>query len=506
LKSKKGKPAMQPRRRLRLVSIVSTAGAVLLSANTASKSCDTWVALPDATADHSVILAKNSDRPPMEAQPLVQFPRRRHAAGDMVQCTCVRIPQAAQTHEFIGSKIWWAFGCEHGMNECGVAIGNEAVWSKEPYQWGDGLLGMDLLRLALERGDTACKAMHVMTGLLEKYGQCGDAEREGQWGKANYHNSFIIADPKEAWVLETAGRYWAAKKVAHGVYSISNIYSIERDFDESHPNLVRHAVEMGWTRTAQDFNFARDYGSYWTEDAKAPGEMQDRRNATLGCLRKDCPHVSPASMAGISRSHHEGTVLEPRWGAADAFWSSPCMHDSPHSRYRTSASMIAHLRADVPPLLRQVYWACFGNPCCGVFQPFCLHGGKVPQDYALGTSTYSADSPWWSAARVKLLCDLNYQALNPRVREAFDPTEAWVTQRQTQCESQILQLIHDGKEDAAVAHVQRLVDENHERIRQQYDALNKTLPTALKSAGIQYLYADYLKSWISQSKVPLPAF
>jgi secernin len=83
----------------------------------------------------------------------------------------------------------------------------------------------------LERSKTAYGAMHVIIELLEKYGQCGDCEYQGEWGKANYHNSFLIADPSEAWVLETAGRYWVAKKLTHGVYSISNIYSIENDWD-----------------------------------------------------------------------------------------------------------------------------------------------------------------------------------------------------------------------------------------------------------------------------------
>ena len=394
----------------RIVLTLWAAIAGLSLATAVTKACDTWVALPDATADHSVILAKNSDRPPMEAQPLVQCPRRRHSAGDMVQCTYIKIPQVAETYEHIGSKIWWAYGYEQGMNEHGVAIGNEAVWSKEPYQWGDGLLGMDLLRLGLERGATAHQAMHVMIDLLEKYGQSGDCERAGEWGKANYHNSFILADPKEAWVLETAGRYWVARKISRGVYSISNIYSIEQDWDEAHPNLVQHAIAQGWTKSAKDFNFARDYGDYWTKEAKAPGNTQMRRDETLTCLRKDGSQISIASMWKINRNHHEGTPAAPRWSPADTFLSTPCMHDCPRAPYRTNASMVAHLRAGQPPLLRQVYWACFSNPCCGVFQPFYLHGCKLPESYALGKSTYAADAPWWQANRIKLLCDLNYQA------------------------------------------------------------------------------------------------
>ncbi len=150
-----------------------------------ARGCDTWVAMRDATADHSVILAKNSDRPPMEAQLLVQLPHSRHERGATVKCTYIEIPQVEETYETIGSKIWWAFGYEHGMNDYDVAIGNEAVYSKEPYQWGDGLLGMDLVRLGLERGKTAYEAMHVIIALLENHGQSGDCERAGEWGKAS---------------------------------------------------------------------------------------------------------------------------------------------------------------------------------------------------------------------------------------------------------------------------------------------------------------------------------
>ena len=94
-----------------------------------------------------------------------------------------------------------------GVNEHGVVIGNEAVWSKEPYE-KTGLLGMDLMRIALERARTAYQAMKIIIEHIEKYGQGGPCFEDV---KVYYHNSFLIADFEETWVLETAGKYWVAK-------------------------------------------------------------------------------------------------------------------------------------------------------------------------------------------------------------------------------------------------------------------------------------------------------
>ncbi|MGH9326640.1 MAG: C69 family dipeptidase [Terriglobia bacterium] len=466
--------------------------------------CDTFVAMPDATADRSVLLAKNSDRPPMEAQVLVQFPHERHAPGEMLKCTYIEIPQASETYEHIGSKLWWAYGYEEGMNEYGVAIGNEAVFSKEPARWGDGLLGMDLLRLGLERGKTAYEAMHVMIELLEKYGQSGDCEHPGEWGHANYDNSYILADPHDAWVFETAGYYWAAKRVERGVYSISNIYTIERDWNEAHPRLVEHAIEMGWTRSAKDFNFTRDYGDYWQKGGKNPAGSQIRRNMTLSCLRHDVSHVTPAAMMAISRSHLQGTIAAPRWTPPESFWPTPCMHDIPQSPYHTAASFVAHLRPQLPPLLRQVYWASFSNPCCNVFKPFYLHGPAVPASYAIGTSTYSAESPWWWANRLKLLCDLNYRAVNPTIRSMLDQTERWEMARQPSVEAAALKEAQAGRVAGGVALLQQFINENCERVQSEYRKLNQTQPEMIARDDVEYLYTDYLKAWTSKKGVPLP--
>ena len=66
-------------------------------------------------------------------------------------------------------------------------------------------------RLGLERAGTAEKAVDVIAELLEKYGQGGSC-MEDECG-FTYHNSFLISDRTEAWLLETSGKYWAAERV-----------------------------------------------------------------------------------------------------------------------------------------------------------------------------------------------------------------------------------------------------------------------------------------------------
>ncbi len=44
--------------------------------------CDTFIALPPATGDGSVIFAKNSDRPAGEGQGIQVYPGAEHAAAE----------------------------------------------------------------------------------------------------------------------------------------------------------------------------------------------------------------------------------------------------------------------------------------------------------------------------------------------------------------------------------------------------------------------------------------
>lgn len=84
-------------------------------------------------------------------------------------------------------------------------------------------------RLGLERGATAKEALDVIVSLLEEHGQGGNYYEDGS-SCHSFHSAYLIVDKKEAWVLETVGKYWAAEKIT-GLFQwlILNNYSCGSD-------------------------------------------------------------------------------------------------------------------------------------------------------------------------------------------------------------------------------------------------------------------------------------
>jgi len=223
--------------------------------------CDTFVVMGDVSETGEVVFGKNSDRPNGEVQEVVYFPEKDHGPGETLKCTYIEIEQAKKTLATVLSKPAWMWGAEMGSNSAGVVIGNEAVWDRLSDDENDlvpRLLGMDLLRLGLERSVSASEALDVITNLLEKHGQGGQCSDILE--NFSYHNTFLIADPTEAWVLETADRLWAAERVVTGCRNISNCMSITTKIDKCSSGLEKTAKERGWWDGKKQLNWSQIIG------------------------------------------------------------------------------------------------------------------------------------------------------------------------------------------------------------------------------------------------------
>lgn len=207
--------------------------------------CDCLVALAPATAGGRTIWAKSSDRPPTEAQLLEQHGRRRDDGP--LRCTWIDVePAPTETLALVGSRPSWCWGFEHGVNEAGVAAGNEAIYTTlDPRGAPPALIGMDLVRLALERGDSASAAVAVIVDLLERHGQGGSGH---QHADRPYWSSFLVADAGAAFVVETSGRTWAVEEVDRA-RAISNRTTIPAfDAEHRHPRQpVATLVDPRWS-------------------------------------------------------------------------------------------------------------------------------------------------------------------------------------------------------------------------------------------------------------------
>jgi secernin len=283
--------------------------------------CDTFVAAPSATEKNIMIFAKNSDREPNEAQNVTFYPAMDHDPDTMVKCTYIEIPQKEHTNAVILSRPFWMFGAEMGVNEHGVVIGNEAVFTREKYSKKDVLTGMDILRLSLERSKTSDEARNTIIALIDRFGQGGNCSMDG---KLYYHNSFfIIADADKAMVLETAGNQWVSKEV-QTVDSISNCLTIESDFSDSSEELTEYARKKGYTGKDESVNFKEHFSDrFYTYFARG----RTRRSCTYSNLNQKKGSITIKDMINFLRDHNtddEFIVGKIRWNPSvftAAVWS-----------------------------------------------------------------------------------------------------------------------------------------------------------------------------------------
>ncbi|MBF7731210.1 C69 family dipeptidase [Pseudomonas sp. N040] len=352
-------------------------------------------------------LAKNSDREAAEPQRLIRLPAVRGDTARQVRATYVEVAQTADRHAVILSQPSWIWGAEMGVNEHGLAIGNEAVFTRLTAKKGEALLGMDLLRLALERAATAREGIAVLTEQLQRYGQAGaGGYRDKQF---RYDSSFLLADPNEAWVLETAGKLWAAKRVER--WAISNALSLGCEFDLSSPDLPGEARRLGCWNGRGDFHFARAFD---TRLLPWIGGAHQRRALNQQFL-SSCPATAGwGELAAALRNHGSRHDDFERHNNRQV-----CMHAGRIWRpSQTTASLIARLAADGPRMAATATSA----PCMSLFQPLGFAEG-AGADLLSAAAQPLEQSRWWRFESVhrRALGDAEFRQALQASRDLLEP-------------------------------------------------------------------------------------
>jgi dipeptidase len=420
--------------------------------------CDSVVATGLHTRSGQTLFGKNSGRKAGECQPFIQFAEAQHPPGAELRCTHIPIAQVPETHRVMGHSPWWVWGFEQGVNEHGLAIGNHAVFSRQIVEEAPGLIGMDLVRLALERCRDRNEALECITRLLEAHGQGGAGFAPDG---AGYHNSFNIADPHGAIFLETSGRHWAARETE--LDGLSNHICTGSDWDCCSQDLERFARSEGFWSEAGPVHLERAL-----RHPQVPARLSDgrlRRSREL--LRQSRGALDVRDIQCLLRDHGAG-LSAPAAGATieDDHFFTICVHDDPPGP--TTASMVALL----PRELVQPWpvWVSFAVPCSGVFLPVYLEG-ILPAALARGGERReeAGDSLWWKFQALELAAATDLERNIPWLRDAWKPFEEDLEHGRKVAESEAVALRSKGDDHGAALRLTRFMEATVVRAAQRVD-------------------------------------
>lgn len=345
-----------------------------------------------------VWFAKNSDREPNEIQ-LIECDD-----GDATQTAPRGWPVEPPSEHAILSRPGWMWGAEIGVNQHGVAIGNEAVFTRFPVP-KEGRTGMDFLRVALGVSHTADDALDLMIDLTERFVQGGKMGHRNRTFR--YNSSFLIADRTRAWVFETAGNLWAAKRV-RGVATISNELTIEDDFDRVHTGAYEIAQKRGWVKSAGVFSFKAAFSDPLISTLAGA-------RARRACTARALAGGGEPTARDFIRALSDHGALDPTKG-----WRgmSPCAHASwlpTRHAQQTTSSLIARLGPGEPSV-----WATgTSSPCLSVFKPVPFDSTLFPL-HPIADHGYEGSRLWWAHERLHRACLRDYHARRAAFIESRD--------------------------------------------------------------------------------------
>ena len=446
--------------------------------------CTNLIVGKNASADGSVIVSYSADSYGMFGF-LCHYPAATYPAGAMRDIYewdtgkfLGQIKEAKQTYNVVGN-----------INEFQVTIA-ETTFGGRP-ELVDTTAIMDygsLIYVALQRSRTAKEAIKIMTSLVKEYGYYSSGE------------SFTIADPNEAWIMEMIGKgpgvkgaVWVAVRIPDDCIAAHANQSRIHKFDMSDkdnclysPDVISFAREKGYFSGAnKDFSFADAYcpldfsglracearvWSYYNMFSKATGQaylpyVQGESKEPMPLYVKPDRKLSVRDIQQAMRDHYEGTPLDITQDLGAGPFQMPYrlspltfkvdgqeyFNERPISTQQSAFSFVSQMRANLPDAIGGVLWFGLDDANMTVFTPVYCNTDRIPASYAEGEGdcvTFSWNSAFWIYNWVADMIRPRYSQMVDDMRTVQNELENTYSYAQEGVESAAMKLYNENPEKA----------------------------------------------------------
>lgn len=417
---------------------------------TFSWACTSLIVGKKASADGSVMITYAADSHTLYGE-LYHQPAADHAPGtmrDVVEWDTGKhlgqIPEAPHTYATYGN-----------MNEHGLTI-SESTWGGPHELQGSGIIDYgSLIYITLQRAKTAREALDTMIALINDYGYASEGE------------SFSIADPEEAWILEVIGKgkedpgaVWVARRVPDdciaGHANHSRIHQFPLNDPETlySPDVISFARDKGYFNGKdEDFSFSRAYaeldggalrgcdGRVWSFYNRYNQDMTpyldwvlEGKGEPLPLWIKPDKKVSLNELKWMMRDHFEDTPMDMtndigagpykvpyRWRPLTfKVDSTEYTHERAIATQQTGFSFVSQMNADAPETMKGILWFGVDDANTSVYVPVFCGITEVPYEFAVGNGdlyTLSWDSAFWVNNYVANQAYNRYSLMIPDIRK-----------------------------------------------------------------------------------------
>lgn len=419
---------------------------------TYSYGCTNLIAGKGATTDGSVLVSYAADSYLLYGS-LYHYPAATYPEGTLLDIYewdtgnyLGKIKQAEKTFNVIGN-----------INEFQVTIAETTFGGREELIDTTAIIDYgSLMYIALQRSRTAREAIRVMTSLVEEYGYRSSGE------------SFSIADPNEAWIMEMIGKgpgnkgaLWVAQRIPDNAVSAhanqARITTFPYDDRENclySVDVVAFAREKGWFKGRnKDFSFSDTYAPLdysalricearvWSFFRQANTEMDKYITYIKGETLERMPlwivpekKLSADDFKAYMRDQYEGTELDITKGFGAGPYNSKLRcrplgftlngeqywHERPIATQQTAFSFVSQMRGWLPNYIGGILWFGVDDAASNVYVPMYCGNTSVPNCFDTDNGNlveYSSTSAFWAYNQVANFAFLKYDYMMKDIKK-----------------------------------------------------------------------------------------